>query len=194
MKTAALSLDSLSETGINTRLSHKSFIDLSTKAPFVKAKRTVRTVDKGNQLYAMLGIEDYTAQAKISVHPEFVAFDFHLFGLTRKLFMYIVFYEMNNDNCRFSVDAPMMQRFMKFCALFGEQVEGEKAILQGIKNLLRKNTMILIDDKDYMLNPLIAGGSNENKRRKLIDNYSMLLKKKGLDTSIDFYPRYLSPM
>jgi hypothetical protein len=45
-----------------------------------------------------------------------------------------------------------------------------------------------------MLNPLIAGGSNENKRRKLIDNYSMLLKKKGLDTSIDFYPRYLSPM
>jgi hypothetical protein len=194
MKTATATGEGLSETGINARLNHKTFIDLSTKTPFVKAKRNLRTVDKGNQLFALLGIQDFTAQTKVSVHPEFVAFAFHLFGLSRRLLLYIIFYEMNNDNCRFSIDFTLMQRFSKFSALFGEQVDDEKEIQQAIRNLVRKNTMILVGDNHYMLNPLIAGGSNENKRRKLIDNYSMLLKNKGLDTSLDFYPRYVSTM
>jgi hypothetical protein len=194
MKTATATGEGLSETGINARLNHKTFIDLSTKTPFVKAKRNLRTVDKGNQLFALLGIQDFTAQTKVSVHPEFVAFAFHLFGLSRRLLLYIIFYEMNNDNCRFSIDSTLMQRFSKFSALFGEQVDDAKEIQQAIRNLVRKNTMILVGDNHYMLNPLIAGGSNENKRRKLIDNYSMLLKNKGLDTSLDFYPRYVSTM
>jgi hypothetical protein len=194
MKTAAARGEGLSENGINTRLTHKSFVDISTKAPSVNAKKIVRTVDKGNQLLAILGVDDYTAQTTVSVHPECVAFAFHLFGLSRKLFMYIIFYEVNNHHCRFTIDAAMMQRFSNFCLLFGEQFVGDKTILQGIRSLVRKNAMVLIKDNEYMLNPLIAGGTNENKRRKLIDSYSILLKKKGLDPVLDFYPRYLSPI
>ncbi|MGZ3854391.1 MAG: hypothetical protein ACXVBX_16465 [Flavisolibacter sp.] len=191
MKTTAAPENGLSESGINARLNHKSFHELSEKTPFTKAKKIVRKVDKNEQgLYAMLGIEDYTSQTKVSVHPEFVVFAYHLYGVSRKLLMYIIFFEMNNDNGRFMLTTEMMQRFRRFSALFGEKDESDSAIMQARRNLVRKNTMIQVGEEEYMLNPLIAGGSNENKRRKMIDAYSAFLKNKGLDTAIDFYPRY----
>jgi hypothetical protein len=104
--------------------------------------------------------------------------------------MYIIFYEMNNDTCKFCVGSDMLQRFSKFCLLFGEEEHTDKTILQAVRSLVRKNTMIHLDGEEYMLNPLIAGGATENKRRKLIDNYCHLLQKKGLDTAVDFYPKY----
>jgi len=97
---------------------------------------------------------------------------------------------VNNDNCRFNLDKAMMQRFMEFCLLFEEGGASDKTIQQAIRSLVRKNTMIALGGGDYMLNPLIAGGSNENKRRKLIDTYSKLLERIGLDTSTHYYPRY----
>jgi hypothetical protein len=124
------------------------------------------------------------------VHPELVAYAFHLYGLSRKLFLYIVFYETDRDTCTFIVDAGMMQRFHAFCLLFDEEEVTDKSILQAIRSLVRKNTMIALHDEEYMLNPLIAGGSSENRRRKLIDIYCRSLEERGLDISVDFYPRY----
>ena len=151
----------------------------------------VRNVDKTNQrMLTLLGLEDYTAQSNILIHPEFVAYAFHLYGLSRKLFLFILFHEVNNGNCRFTIDSSTMYRFRQFCLLFGEAEETDKTILQAVRSLIRKNTMIAVDGEEYMLNPLIAGGANESKRRKLIDMYSKLLEKKGLDTSSHFYPKY----
>ena len=191
MKTASQVETPLSESGINTRLNHKNFVGLSSKTQSTKTKRIVRNVDKSNLgILAMFGIEDYTAQSKISIHPEFVAYAFHLYGLSRKLFLYIIFFEVNNDSCRLVADKAMMQRFRQFCLLFEEAEESDKTIQQALRSLVRKNTMIALDGNEYILNPLIAGGSNENKRRKLIDIYCQLLAAKGLDTSVHYYPRY----
>ena len=193
MKTTATPETGLSESGINARLHHKGFHDLLQRTLSNKVKKIVRKVDKSEQgLYVMLGIEDYTSQTKVSVHPEFTVFAYHLYGLSRRLFMYIIFFEMNNDNGRFILGADMMQRFRRFCALFGEIDESDKAIMRATTNLVRKNTMIKVGNEEYMLNPLIAGGANENKRRKMIEAYSGLLKDKGLDVAIDFYPRYVA--
>jgi hypothetical protein len=191
MKTSTKAEKELTENGVNSRLSHKKFLDHSIKASSVKAKKIICNVDKANQgVLALLGLEDYMAQSKISLHPEFIAYAFHLYGLSRKLFMYIIFYELDNDSCRFIIDKTAMHRFRGFCFLFGEEEEPDKTIQQAIRSLIRKNIMIALDSGEYMLNPLIAGGSNENKRRKLIDIYSELLERKGLDTSVHFYPRY----
>lgn len=181
----------LNESGIDTRLNHKNYIGHLAKTTSVKTKKIVRSVDKANLgILSLLGIEDFTVQSKVSIHPEFVAYAFHLYGLSRKLFLYIVFYEVNNDTCRFILDKAMMQRFREFCLLFEEGEESDKSIQQAIRSLIRKNTIIALNAEEFMLNPLIAGGANENKRRKLIDVYSKLLERKGLDTSIHYYPRY----
>lgn len=191
MRTSNPSETELTENGINTRLSHKNYVGLFEKTPATKAKKIVRNVDKANRgILSMFGIEDHTLQSKISIHPEFVAYAFHLYGLSRKLFLFIVFYEVNTDNCRFKVDKEMMQRFRRFCLLFEEEGHPDKTIQQAIRSLIRKNTMIALEGEAFMLNPLIAGGANENKRRKLIDIYSSLLEKRGLDTSTHYYPRY----
>jgi hypothetical protein len=191
MKTSKQMETELTENGINNRLHHRSFLQHITSDNRSASKKIIRNVDKANQgMLAMLGIEDVTAQSKVSIHPEFVAYAFHLYGLSRKLFLYIVFYELNNDTCRFVIDAAMMQRFGDFCNLFGEEEESGPSVLQALRSLVRKNTMISLENETYMLNPLIAGGANENKRRKLVDHYSLLLHKKGLDTSTHFYPRY----
>jgi hypothetical protein len=191
MKTVNPVEKNLTENGINIRLSHKNYIGHLSKTPFTKTKKLVRNNDKANMgILSLFGIVDYTAQSKISIHPEFVAYAFHLYGLSRKLFLYIIFYEVNNNNCRFNPDKALMQRFREFCLLFEDDEAADKVIQQAIRSLIRKNTMIALDDGDYMLNPLIAGGSSESRRRKLIDIYSRLLEKKGFDTSIHYYPRY----
>jgi len=191
MKTSKQMETELTESGINNRLSHRSFLQHLSSGHGSTSRKVVRNVDKGNEgILSMLGIEDATAQSKISIHPEFVAYAFHLYGFSRKLFMHIVFNELNNDTCLFKMDTAMMQRFREFCALFGEEEESKTLILQAIRSLIRKNTMITLDEETYMLNPLIAGGANENKRRKLINHYGSLLCKKGLDTSTHFYPIY----
>jgi len=191
MKTINHSDNELTESSVNSRINHRSFLEHTAKAPNTKSRKLIRYVDRTNQsVLSLLGLQDYTARTKISVHPEFVAYAFHLYGLSRKLFLYIIFYELNNDNCRFVIDNTMMRRFCEFCALFGEQEETNQTILQAARSLVRKNTMIVVKGDEYLLNPLIAGGSNENKRRKLIDVYANLLRKKGLDTTVHFYPRY----
>lgn len=191
LKTANPVETDLNESGIDTRLNHKNYIGHLAKTTSVKTKKIVRSVDKANLgILSLLGIEDFTVQSKVSIHPEFVAYAFHLYGLSRKLFLYIVFYEVNNDTCRFILDKAMMQRFREFCLLFEEGEESDKSIQQAIRSLIRKNTIIALNAEEFILNPLIAGGANENKRRKLIDVYSKLLERKGLDTSIHYYPRY----
>lgn len=181
----------LTENSVNCRISHRSFLDQTSKAPNTRSKKLIRSADKTNQsVLGLLGLQDYTARTSISIHPELVAYAFHLYGLSRKLFLYIIFYELINDTCCFAVNCAMMQRFLEFCSLFGEEEHTEQTILQALRSLVRKNTMIAVDANEYMLNPLIAGGSNENKRRKLIDVYTRLLQNSGLDTSVHFYPRY----
>ena len=195
MKTTEVTATSLSENGINARLNHKTFLEFSAKTPYAKVRKNVRKVDKaGSSLYAMLGIEDFTAQNRVTIHPEFLAFTYQLYGVSRKLILYIIFYEMNNDNCCFIMDFEMIKRFRQFSALLGEMEESDKAIIQATRSLVRKNTMVLVGGKEYMLNPLIAGGANENRRRKMIDAYSFILKRKGMDIAIDFYPRYLASL
>jgi len=191
MKTSSVSNKQLTESGVNSRIGHRSFLEHTAKAPNTKTRKMIRRVDKANQsVFALLGLQDYTARTKVAVHPEFVAYAFHLYGLSRKLFLYIIFYELNNDTCRFVIDNEMMRRFAVFCRLFGEEDETDKTILQAVRSLVRKNTMHAVEQNEYMLNPLIAGGSNESKRRKLIDVYCKLLQSKGLDTAVHFYPRY----
>lgn len=191
MKTAK-ELDAAStESSINSRLDHKSFLGQVTKISSIKTKKFVRSVDRDNcNWLALLGVEDYTAQSKVSVHPEFVAFAFHLYGLSRKLFLYIIFFELNNNTCTFTMNAEMLKRVRDFFSLFGEEAEVDASILQASTNLIRKNIMLVTEGDEFMLNPLIAGGSNARKRRKLIDGYCRLLEKKGLDTSVNFYPKY----
>jgi hypothetical protein len=135
-------------------------------------------------------LEDHPLQSNISIYPEFVAYTYNLYGFSRKLLMYIIFYELNKESCRFLLDGEMMKRFHNFCFLFGEEAEAEKNILQATGTLKRKNIIISTSGEEYMLNPLIAGGSNRFKRKKLIDHYTQLLVQKGLDASVDFYPRY----
>lgn len=182
----------LTEEAINSRLNHRSFLQLTEKTSGIKARKIVRSVDKKEQAILLtLGIEDFILQSNVSVHPEFVAYAFHLYGLSRILLLYIIFFELNNNTGRFTNDAQMVQRFRGFCSVFGEEGATDKTIQQALRNLVRKNTMICISGEQYMLNPLIAGGANETRRKKLINQYSEYLQENGRDTSKDFYPKYL---
>jgi hypothetical protein len=191
MKTSKQLESNFAETSINIRLDHKVFVVHTAKKSSVKTRKILRSIDKGNQqIFAVLGIEDCVAQSKVSIHPEFVAFAFHLYGLSRKLFLYLTFFELDNNTCTFKIKAETIQRFLDFCSLFREEERRSSDVLQAARALMRKNIMIALDEESYMLNPLIAGGSNVRQRRKLIDNYSELLEKKGLDASLHFYPKY----
>lgn len=191
MKTVAESLVGITESGINCRLNHKSFLEHARKTNRFHFKKLLRRVDKKEQkLIAALGLEDFPLHSKVHIHPEFIVFTQNLYGLARKLLVYLIFYEINHKTCRFTADEEMMKRFHRFCFLLGEELDGHTNIRQALTTLKRKNTLTPVDGDSYMLNPLIAGGSSERKRRKLIDAYSHHLEQNGFDSSIHFYPVY----
>src|SRR5438874_2314639 len=123
----------ITERGISSRLNHKSFIEHARKTQRFKSAKITRAVDKANhQVLATLGLEDQPLQSMISIYPEFIAYTYNLYGFSRKLLMYIIFYELDKDTCRFLAGAQMMKRFHNFCFLFAEETEAEKNVLQAI--------------------------------------------------------------
>jgi hypothetical protein len=191
MKTNETIETALSEKGIKARLLHRGFQEHAKRTYRFKRKKMKRTMDAVEEgILLLMKYEDQFLEPKVSLHPEFIAYTFHLEGVPRKLLMYIIFYELNTSNCRFILNAQMIYRFHEFCAMFGGKRHPDQVVKQAQKRLVKMNIMTSVERGEYMLNPLIAGGSTESRRRELINQYSMHLIEKGKDTSSDFYPVY----
>jgi len=191
MKTNDLPQRQLSESGLRTRFLHNAFLDHARRTFRYKRKKMSRTTDAVEDgVLHLMKLEDNFLEPKVTLHPEFVAFAFHLEGVPRKLLLYIIFYELNVDTCRFHLNAQMIYRFHEFCALFGGKRHPDSVVTQAKKRLVKMNIMQSVAKGQYMVNPLIIGGASKYLRTELINKYSFHLIEKGRDTSSDFYPRY----
>lgn len=181
----------LTESGIHSRLNHKSFLQFLLQTKRFKKRKLFRSVDKENQnTLFLLGIEGYTLEPSISLAPEFLAYSFHLSGISTKLLLYILFFEMDNHSFCFHIVPPLIQQFQKFCFLFEEKTFSDVAFTQALKNLERAHALLRLDKEVMMINPMIIGGLSRLKRKRLIKEYSLHLAEKGFDASTDFYPIY----
>jgi hypothetical protein len=139
-----------------------------------------------------LYVQETVLGGKVSFYPEAAAFTFYLDGCPRILFNYLVFFELNVDIGRFKWNPQVMERFITHCSLFKKEYR-DTAIKQALRRLVKDNIVLNYKRGEYLINPLITGGSNEAGRRDLIKKYTAHLIKKGKDPDIDFYPLYSDP-
>jgi hypothetical protein len=135
--------------------------------------------------------QESVLEPRVTLNPEFLAFTFSLEGCPRKLLNYILFYEMDVRTGTFRFNAHVIDRFKDFCDLFGQCYQNG-VVKQGMQALVERNIAVNIQRGLYIINPLVAGGKKLDDRKRLVNEYSNLLREKGCDPVIDFFPRYKS--
>lgn len=183
-------------------LNHRDFIKhLSKKAltangdPKFKAKRYQRPINSSPSDAAgftkVNSATDSIIAPELNLHPESVAFLFHIDGCAKNLLFYLIIHELNTLNGHYSFNVKIVAQFSKYSEeLFGMKYT-DSTIQQAHRKLEQKNVTTNISKGKYFLNPLIAGGKNEAARRELLSAYSRLLESKPQkDEYADLYPIY----
>lgn len=190
-----------SKSDIN-HLIHKDFIKHMTKKVLkangdskFKAKRYLRPIyscPSDAAGFTMVNrVSDSIITPELNLHPESVAFLFHVDGCAKNLMLYLIIHELNNLNGHYSFNAKVVAQFSKYSEeLFGMNYT-DSTIQQAHRKVEQKNVTANIAKGKYFLNPLIAGGKNEAARRELLSSYSKLLvSKPQKDEFMDLYPIY----
>lgn len=126
---------------------------------------------------------------KVSLNPEAAAFLFSLEGCRKRLLLYILFFELDTSNLLFKVNSQVIQSFQEYCLLF--RVDYQKnIIMKALRELVEQNVITNISRGNYMLNPLVTGGTKTATQRQLIADYSKILIDKSKDAEKLFHPRY----
>lgn len=128
-------------------------------------------------------------EPRVSLNPEFLAFTFTLEGCPRKLLNYVLFYEMEMRTGAFRFNSQVVDNFRSFCELFDESYQAG-VIKQAMQTLVEKNIALNIKRGHYIINPMLTGGKKLEDRKRLVNEYSNLLRNKGCDTVFDFFPKY----
>lgn len=134
--------------------------------------------------------QELLLENKVHLHPESVAFLFHIEGCPRKLLMYIIYFELDVSSCMFKFNAQTIQSFKSYCMLFGAGYE-TSVIKKAIRELVAANTVCNDSRGKYMVNPLLIGGKTQDTRRELIHKYDSLNLRKKRDPVMQLYPVYL---
>lgn len=123
------------------------------------------------------------------IRPEYVVFVHNLSGYPLRLLNYIIFFELDKLTGSFSTNPLMKERFKDFCQHNGDRPSDE-TIRKAFRELSTHNAILSVSRNKYLLNPLIAGGSNMDVHRGLINEYCKTLIGKGRDPKSDLYPRH----
>lgn len=183
-------------------LKHKAFIKHMTKKalkangdPKFKSKLYLRPINSSASdaegFTNVYSASDRIITPELNLHPESVAFLFHIDGCAKNLLFFLIVNELNNLNGHYSFNANVVAQFSKYSEeLFGIKYT-DSTIQQAHRKLEQKNVTTNVSKGKYFLNPLIAGGKNEAARRELLSDYSRLLASKTQkDEFMDLYPIY----
>jgi hypothetical protein len=156
----------------------------------IKIERTVSFTKAGTTRQLELAEESF-ANAAIQLFPESAEYLFHVEGIAKKLFLFLLIHYVNPRTNQFLYNAQVASDFNNYNVLLGGKHVSDSNISQSLRKLVKGNIIQNIERGKYMLNPVIAGGMSLNGRRTLIQEYSQLLISKGKDPLLHFYPTYV---
>jgi hypothetical protein len=124
----------------------------------------------------------------VHIHPEAAAYTFGLEGCPRKLFWFILLYKLDIRTGEFPFNAQTTQQFQEYCSIFESSPYTAGVVKKARRTLVERNIIQSLKREHYMMNPLIAGGTNDDTRRILIAKYNGHLLDKGKSA-----PKYFLP-
>lgn len=164
--------------------------ELGRKFRLHKYLRPLRTVKIDEEFTDIVNVDDRLVTPTIKLHPESVAFLFHLNGCSKNLAFYILMYELNHNTGEYHFNALVKEKFKTYAeCLFGEKYKID-TINQAHRDLVKANLVLNISTHLYIVNPLFAGGGSDAGRMLLTKKYTELLKLKSKDALTGIYPKY----
>jgi hypothetical protein len=155
-----------------------------------KYLRPLRIEKVDEDFINIVNVDDRLVTPTIKLHPESVAFMFHLNGCAKNLALYIVMLELNHNTGEYHFNALVKEKFKLYAeGFFGEKYKTE-TISQAHRDLVNANLVLNISTHLYIVNPLFAGGGSDTGRRILTKKYTELLKAKSKDALTGIYPKY----
>lgn len=121
----------------------------------------------------------YLSNQKISLSDEALLYLVHLAGHPKNVFLYILYYLLNEETLEFRTDSLVKHYYEEFCKVTGYKVSSS-AMKDAIKKLSEMRLIINIARNRYMMNPIVLGFKKEGIRNSAFTLYSNKLNEKGL--------------
>lgn len=121
----------------------------------------------------------YLSNQKISLSDEALLYLVHLAGHPKNVFLYILYYLLNEETLVFRTDQKVKNYYMEFCGATGYKASSS-AMKDAIKKLGEMRLIINVSTNRYMMNPIVLGFKNNVIRNRAFTLYVNKLAEKGL--------------
>jgi hypothetical protein len=121
----------------------------------------------------------YLSNQKISLSDEALLYLVHIAGHPKNLFLYILFYLLNEETLEFRTDSLVQHYYMEFCKVTGYKASSS-AMKDAIKKLVEMRLIINVARNRYMMNPIVLGFKNNVIRNNAFTLYVNKLAEKNL--------------
>ena len=122
----------------------------------------------------------YLSNQKISLSDEALLYLVHLAGHPKNVFLYILYYLLNEETLEFRTDSLVQHYYMEFCRVTGYKAPSSSAMKDAIKKLGEMRMIINVAHNRYMMNPIVLGFKNNVIRNRAFTLYVNKLAEKKL--------------
>lgn len=120
----------------------------------------------------------YLSNQKISLSDEALLYLVHLAGHPKNVFLYILYYLLNEETLEFRTDSLVQHYYMEFCKVTGYKASSS-AMKDAIKKLGEMRLIINVARNKYMINPIVLGFKNNVVRNSAFTLYAEKLSDKN---------------
>ena len=124
------------------------------------------------------------------MHPESFAFLFHIDGCAKNLLLYLVYFKVDVHENTYPWNIHLQDQFIEYSELQHKKKYTRNTVKQAHELLKQFNITLSIKKGKCFLNPYLASCTNKDKRRSLINEYTIHLMEKGKDAYNLVYPKY----
>lgn len=120
----------------------------------------------------------YLSNQKISLSDEALMYLVHLAGHPKNVFLYILYYLLNEETLEFRTDSHAKHHYMEFCKAIGSK-SSSSSMGEAIKKLSEMRLILNISHNRYMMNPIVLGFKNNMIKRTAFNLYTNKLNELG---------------
>ena len=124
----------------------------------------------------------------VSFSDEALLYLIHLAGHPKNVFLYIMFYLLNEETLEFRADSLVQSYYMEFCKATGYK-PSLTAMKEAIKTLSEMRLIINVAHNRYMMNPIVLGFKSNVIRNTAFRLYVNKLNEKGKDVEYWLIPQ-----
>ena len=122
----------------------------------------------------------YLSNQIISLSDEALLYLVHLAGHPKNVFLYILYYLLNEETLEFRTDSMVKHNYEEFCKATGYKASSS-AMREAIKKLVEMRLIINVSTNRYMMNPIVLGFKNNVIRKRAFTLYVNKLTEKDKD-------------